>query len=92
LTVDVLRAVAVELPCNQCGQHYQVTLGQILLSKEALHHECLARGETECEPLFDAPLLSRELIQEFLDVWTRLDAAAHASGGEVRVTAVPDRT
>jgi hypothetical protein len=90
--MDVLRAVAVELPCNQCGRHYEVTLGQILLSQDALGHDCLARGETECEPLFDGQLLDPELIAAFLDAWNRLETAARASGGALRVTDIPDTT
>jgi hypothetical protein len=90
--MDVLRAVAVELPCNQCGRRYEVTLGQILLSQDALRHDCLARGETECEPLFDAQLLNHQLIDAFLDAWNRLETAARASGGALRVTNVRDTT
>ena len=89
--MDVLRAVTVELPCNQCGRRYHVTLAQILAAQEALQHDCLARGDTECEPLFVAPLLAHELIDEFLEVWRRLDAAARASGGELRIEDVPAR-
>jgi hypothetical protein len=74
--MDVLRAVEVDLPCNQCGRRYKVTLGQILLSQDALGHDCLARGERECEPLFDAQLLNHELIAAFLDAWNRLEMAA----------------
>ena len=87
--MDVLKSVAVELPCNQCGQRYQVTLGQILLSQDALGHDCLARGEMECEPLFEAGLLNQELIGAFVDAWKRLEAAAGASGGALRVHNVP---
>jgi hypothetical protein len=88
--MDILKAVSVELPCNQCGQRYQVTLEQILLSQDALGHDCLARGETECEPLFHARLLDHELIAAFLDAWNRLGVAAQASGGALRVQDVPD--
>lgn len=85
--MDVLKAVAVELPCNQCGQRYQVTLGQILLAQQALGHDCLARGESECEPLFEAGLLGKDLITAFLDAWTRLEARARAAGGALLVQA-----
>ena len=90
--MDVLRAVAVRLPCPQCGQRYEVTLAQILAAQEALRHECLARGEVECEPLFHAPLLAHDLIEEFREVWGRLDAAARAQGSELRIEAVPERS
>lgn len=53
-----------------------VSLGQILLSQGALHENCLARGETECEPLFDARLLDREMIDAFLGAWNQLEIAA----------------
>jgi hypothetical protein len=92
VVMDILRAVAVEVPCNQCGQRYRVSLGQILLSQRALHENCLARGETECEPLFDARLLDRELVEVFVDAWTRLETAAQAAGGELRVRDLPGAT
>ena len=79
--MDVLKSVAVELPCNQCGRRYQVTLGQILSSQEALGHDCLARGETECEPLLDARLIDRDVIAAFVSAWERLERAARSSGG-----------
>lgn len=82
---DVLSAVSIELPCNQCGRRYDVTLGQILLSHDALRGTCVARGDAECEPLFHASLLERSLIEEFVAAWHRLERAASASGGVLRV-------
>ena len=90
--MDPLKDVSISLPCNQCGQRYDVALGQILLSHDAPQHECVARGEVDCEPLFDAALLDRGLIEEFAGVWTRLAAAAQASGGELRVSGLESRT
>lgn len=67
--MDILTAIAVELPCNVCGGRYRITLRQVLQSKEALHDGCLARSETEYPPLAYAGLLDRELIEEFLRTW-----------------------
>ena len=78
---DVLKAVSIEVPCNECGRRYDVTLGQILLSHDALRHTCVARGDAECEPLFHAALLDRQLIDDFVAAWKRLEAAARAAGG-----------
>jgi len=83
--MDILKAVAIELPCNQCGRRYDVTLGQILLSHDALRETCVARGDAECQPLFHARLLNRELIEEFVAAYRRLEEAARASGGALQV-------
>jgi len=79
--MDILQSVAVELPCNQCGHRYHVTLAQVLVSQDALTHECLARGDGDCEPLFAARLLDHDLIEKFRDAWDGLANAARASGG-----------
>ena len=89
--MDPLRDVSIALPCNQCGQRYEVALGQILLSHDARQHDCVARGDVECEPLFDAALLDRDLIEEFAAVWTRLASAAQDSGGELRISSSESR-
>lgn len=90
---DVLSAISIELPCNQCGRRYDVTLGQILLSHEALDRgKCVVRGDAECEPLFNAALLDRQLIEEFVAAWSRLDTAARAAGGILRAGTDSKRT
>jgi hypothetical protein len=83
--MNVLSAVSIGLPCNQCGRRYDVTLGQILLSHNAFRGSCVARGDAECEPLFHAKLLDRQLIEEFVAVWRRLEEATRASGGVLRI-------
>jgi hypothetical protein len=67
-----------------------VSLGQILLSQGALHENCLARGETKCEPLFAVLLLDRETIDAFVGAWNQLEIAAQASGGALRIQDLPD--
>lgn len=90
--MDILQSVSVELPCNQCGHRYQVTLAQILVSQDALTHECLARGEAECEPLVVARLLDHDVVEAFRDAWDGLASAARASGGVLRVQGVAEGT
>jgi len=84
--VDILTAIAIELPCNVCGRRYEVTLAQVLLSKDTLLHEgCQVRRESECPPLAYATLLERELIENLEATWQRLEQGARAVGGNLRL-------
>jgi len=62
--MDILEIVAIEIPCNACGQRYEVTLKQVALSQQMLHEGCPVQVERECPPLFYSGLVDRELVQE----------------------------
>jgi len=41
--------------------------------------------ERECPPLYYAPLIDRQLAQDFRELWARLEKEAQAAGGELRL-------
>lgn len=83
--MDILGAVAIELPCSACGDRYEITLRQILISKQMLHEGCPvpAHFATECPPPYYADLIDLELIEGFQQTWQRLEAMARRAGGEL---------
>jgi hypothetical protein len=86
--MDILEAVAIELPCPTCGKRYGVNLKQILLSKAMLHEGCPVpiQYSTECSPLNFSDLVECGLIQELEQVWCRLEKRAEASGGKLIIS------
>lgn len=84
-TLDLLQHVAVRMPCAACGQHYDVSLRQVLLSQDMLHDGCPVRSETECVPLTDAALANEDALREFERSWSRLSKLARAAGVELTV-------
>jgi hypothetical protein len=83
--MDILEAVAIELPCKACGSPYKVTLKQVLLSREMLHEGCPVSIEftTECPALYYADLIDYELIHGLERTWHGLEESAHAAGGKL---------
>jgi hypothetical protein len=83
--MDILEAVAIEFPCRACGDRYEITLEQVLLSKQMLHEGCPVPTlfATECPPPYYADLVDRELIEELRQTWQRLEEKARAAGGEL---------
>jgi tRNA G26 N,N-dimethylase Trm1 len=81
--MDILEAIAMELPCGACGGRYEITLKQILLSQHMLHEGCPvpAHYTTECPPLYHADLADRELIEELQRTWQRFEDRANTVGG-----------
>lgn len=65
--MDILDAIAFELPCSVCGGRYAITLKQVMVSKRMLREGCPVPGQftTECPPLYYADLPDRE---QFYDV------------------------
>jgi hypothetical protein len=91
--MDILEAVAIEFPCRACGDRYEITLKQVLLSKQMLHEGCPvpAHFETECPPPYYADLVDREVIEELRQAWQRLAEKARAAGGELILWSSPNR-
>ena len=83
--MKILEAVAIEFPCRACGDRYEITLKQVLLSKQMLDEGCPVpfHFATECPPQYYADLLDRELIEEVQQTWQRLEEKARAAGGEL---------
>lgn len=83
--MNILEAVAIEMPCQACGGRYEVPLKQILLSDEMLHEGCPVQTVEECPPLTYAGLVNEETIKELQRVWARLEEQARGASGELRL-------
>ncbi len=66
---DILQHVAVKVPCGSCGQHYEVTLRQVLLSQEMLHEGCPSSSEPECPQLTYASLANETALRALERSW-----------------------
>jgi len=85
ISTDILESVAIAIPCRACGRSYEVTLKQVALSHQMIHDGCPVRAETECPPLYYAPLVDPGLAKGLEEVWGRLEQEARAAGGELKV-------
>ncbi len=83
--MDILDAIAFELPCSVCGKRYEVTLKQVMISEHMMHQGCPVPSQftTECPPLYYADLADRELIQAIQRTWLSLEERAQAAGGRL---------
>src|ERR1035438_7787232 len=70
--MNILDAVSIRLPCNACGQTYEVPLRDVLLSHTVVRCGCPATQETECPPVFQVRLFDREPIEALSSAWERL--------------------
>jgi hypothetical protein len=88
--MDILDAIAIELPCGACGGRYEVSLKQIMLSEHMMHQGCPVPSQytTECPPLYYADLADLELIQVLQQTWLCLEERAQAAGGRLLLRAV----
>src|SRR5664280_1256128 len=85
--MNILDAVSIRLPCNACGQTYQVPLRDVLLSHTVVRCGCPVTQETECPPVFQVRLFDREPIEALSSAWERLANRAHADGGDLVISA-----
>ena len=85
--MNILDAVSIRLPCNACGQTYQVPLRDVLLSHTVVRCGCPVTQETECPPVFQFRLFDREPIEALSSPWERLASRAHADGGDLVISA-----
>lgn len=83
--MDILEAIAIELPCISCGARYEITLRQVLVSGQMLHEGCPVPSQytNECSPLYYADLVERDLILELERIWLRLEELVPAMGGRL---------
>ncbi len=84
--LDILRHVSVSVPCPACGQHYGVTLRQVLLSQQMLHEGCPVANETECPQVTYSALADETALREFERAWKRIVGAVETSGLELQLT------
>jgi hypothetical protein len=83
--MDILERLTIELPCQACGGHYEVSLKQIRLSQKMLHEGCPVQVADECPPLAYSELVDGKIIRELQDVWGRLEDKARGAGGEIKL-------
>jgi hypothetical protein len=83
--MDILEILAIDIPCNACGERYEVTLKQVALSQEMLQEGCPVQVENECPPFAYSGLVDQELVQELQSVWVRLEEKARGAGGELKL-------
>jgi hypothetical protein len=83
--LDLLRRVAVRVPCTACGRYYSVTLRQVLLAQQLAHEGCPARHEPECPPVIYSRLANEGALHDFDESWWRLVEGVRAAGFELRL-------
>jgi hypothetical protein len=83
--MDILSFVGIRLKCLQCGEPYDVPLRDVLLSHEMImHHGCpVFPEETECPPVVESRLFSREAVEALEAAWGRLETRAEGDGGQL---------
>ncbi len=81
--LDILDQAFIRMPCNACGQTYEVPLRDVLLSHTMVRCGCPVHEETECPPLFQIRLFDREPIEALYSAWQRLARRAGSDGGEL---------
>lgn len=82
--VDLLQHLAIQMPCEVCGQHYAVTLRQVLLSQMMVHVGCSAEGE--CPPLTYAALANEAALRDLERDWSRVLNSVRTLGLELAVS------
>jgi len=80
---DILDHALIRMPCNRCGQTYEIPLRDVLLSHTVVRCGCPVREETECPPLFQIRLFDRESVKALDSVWEQLARRATSDGGEL---------
>ena len=85
--MNILNTIAVEMPCEQCGGRFHVSLGQILVAQEGTRTTCNALGERDCPAFYYAGLVDPSLCEQLLTVWQQIQARVEAEGGQLVVVA-----
>ena len=83
--LDLLQQIAVSMPCSACGQHYGISLRDVLMSQDMVHDGCPVCHETECLPLTYAALADEAALRDFAQSWSRLLHKVQAAGFELTV-------
>lgn len=83
--LDLLQQIAVSVPCSACGQHYSISLRDVIMSQDMIHDGCPVCHETECLPLTYAALADEAALREFEHSWSRLWHTVRSAGFELSV-------
>ncbi len=89
--LDIERMLVIELPCQECGGVFRVSLGQILLAQEGMRGKCNALGAQECPGLFYADLISQDLARTLVDTWHQIRRHTENAGGHLVLVPEGDR-
>ncbi|MGE5111321.1 MAG: hypothetical protein ACM3JB_10725 [Acidobacteriaceae bacterium] len=82
---EILDHAFIRMPCNACGETYEVPLRDVLLSHTVVRCGCPVHAETECPPMFQIRLFEREPIKALNAAWEQLSRRANLDGGELIV-------
>ena len=85
VALGLLQHVAVLVPCAACGQHYSVSLRDVLLSQDMMHEGCPVCHETECLPLTYAALADESAVRELDQSWRQLRQKVQTAGFELTI-------
>ena len=83
---DTVTHIALSFPCPVCGERYDVTLGQILVSQADMAAGCHARGGDECPSMHFASLVDRQDIEALDRALAKIESAVTAAGGRISLT------
>lgn len=81
--IDILDHAFIRMPCNACGQTYEVPLRDVLLSHTVVRCGCPVQEETECPPIFQIRLFDCEPVEALGSLWQQLARRAEANGGKL---------
>src|SRR5512146_1543559 len=81
--LEILDHAFIRMPCNACGETYEVPLRDVLLSHTVVRCGCPVHTETECPPMFQIRLFEREPIKALNSAWEQLSRRANLDGGEL---------
>jgi len=84
VALDLLQPVAVPVPCAASGQHYTVSLRDVLLSQDMRHEGCPVCHETECL-LTCAALADEAAVRDFERRWLQLLRQVRADGFDLTI-------
>lgn len=82
--LDLLQHLAIQMPCDVCGQHYAVSLRQVLLSQMMVHAGCSA--DHDCPPLTYAALANEAALRDLEQDWWRVLRSVRTLGLELAVS------
>jgi hypothetical protein len=80
----LLQHLAGRMPCDVCGEHYSVSLRQVLLCQTMVHAGC--PGDTDCRPLTYAALANEAALRDLERDWTRVVRSVRALGLDLMVS------
>ena len=83
--LDLLQQITVSVPCVACGQHYNVSLRDVLTSQDMFHDDCPVCHQSECLPRTYAALADEAALRDFEQSWSRLLHKVQVAGFDLTV-------